>query len=203
MNKGQSWIVLSYKVPSEPSTIRVRVWRTLKALGVVYIQQSVCVAPETAEVKKKIQSLKKLIESSEGEALLLEVSKFTDVTEEELTEIFNKQRIAEYEEFIEGCNNFLHEIETETMKCKFTYHEVEENEAELGKLKRWYKKITKRDFFSCTNSMQAKQKLDECELKFGVFIENVYYTEGKAEGDITKDRGGLYGRSEGTRKSEE
>lgn len=201
MNRDHDWIVLSYKVPSEPSTIRVRVWRTLKALGVVYIQQSVCVAPDTAEVKKKIQSLKKLIESNEGEALLLEVSKFSAVTEEELTEIFNKQRVAEYEEFLEGCNNFLHEIETETRKGKFTYHEVEENEAELGKLRRWYKKIAKRDFFSCANSMQAKQKLDECEQKFGIFIETVYSTEGKAEGDITEDIGGLYGRSEGTGKS--
>lgn len=187
MNKDHSWIVFSYKVPSEPSTIRVRVWRTLKALGVVYIQQSVCVAPDTVEVNKKIQSLKKLIESSEGEALLLEVSKFSAVTEEELTEIFNKQRIAEYEEFLEGCNNFFNEIEIETKKGKFTYHEIEENEAELGKLKRWYKKITKRDFFPNAISMQAKQKLDECEQKFGVFIETVYSTEGKVEGEITKE----------------
>lgn len=117
--------------------------------------------------------------------------------------IFNNQRIVEYEEFLEGCNNFLHEIETETRKGKFTYHEIEENEAELGKLKRWYKKITKRDFFSCANSMQAKQKMDECEQRFGEFIETVYSTEGKDEGEIAKNNGGSYGGSEGTRKSEE
>lgn len=187
MDKDSSWIIFSYKVPNEPSTIRVRVWRTLKALGVVYIQQSVCVAPDTSEVKKKIQSIKQLIESSEGEALLLEVNKFAVNTEDELLGIFNRQRIAEYEELLEGCKNFLNEIETETRKGKFTYHEVEENEAELGKLIRWHKKIVKRDFFSCSNSLQAKQLLDECEQRFGEFIESVYATEGNVEGEITKD----------------
>ncbi|WP_051620430.1 Chromate resistance protein ChrB [Paenibacillus sp. UNC451MF] len=203
MDKDRSWIVLSYKVPSEPSTIRVRVWRTLKALGAVYIQQSVCVAPITVEVLKKLQSLKKLIESNEGEALLLEVNKFSPSTEEELIVIFNNQRIAEYEEFLEGSRNFLNEIETETKKGKFTYHEVEENEAELAKLKRWHNKILKRDFFSCTNSIQAKQKLNECEQRFGEFIETVYATEGQVEGEVAKDIGGYYGRSTGARKNKE
>ncbi|WP_313431152.1 hypothetical protein [Siminovitchia terrae] len=41
------WIVLSYKVPIEPSTILVRVWENLKALGVTYLQQSVCIGPDT------------------------------------------------------------------------------------------------------------------------------------------------------------
>jgi DNA-binding transcriptional regulator PaaX len=187
LNKDYSWIVLSYKVPSEPSTIRVRAWRTLKALGAVYIQQSVCIAPNTTEVKKKIQTIKKLIESNEGKVLLLEVNNFAAHTEEELLEIFNKQRIIEYEELTEGCTNFLNEIETEIRKGKFTYHEVEENEDELGKLIRWHKKIMKRDFFSCSNSLQAKQLLDECEQKFGAFLERVHATEGNVEGEITKD----------------
>ncbi|GAA4838230.1 hypothetical protein GCM10023310_14950 [Paenibacillus vulneris] len=181
-----SWIVLSYKVPSEPSTLRVRVWRTLKSLGVVYLQQSVCAAPDTAEVRKKIQSLTKLIEASEGEALLLEVRQFSALTEEELIGMFNRQRTAEYEEFLEGCRHFVQEIETETLKGKFAYHEVEENEAELGKLKRWHKKIAKRDFFSCAASVEAVKMLDKCERTFAAFVQTVYATEGHAEGEIGK-----------------
>lgn len=187
MDKECSWIMFSYKVPSEPSTIRVRTWRTLKALGVVYMQQSVCIVPETADVRKKINAIKKLIESNEGEVLLLEVEQFSANTEKILFELFNKQRIAEYDEFIEGCKNFLAEIETETNKGKFTYHEVEENEAELGKLKRWHKKIIMRDFFTCSSSQQAKHMLDECEQRFDAFIDMVYEAEGKVEGNVHHD----------------
>lgn len=184
MNMDISWFIFSYKVPSEPSTIRVRVWRTLKALGVVYIQQSVCVAPDITEVRKKLQSIKKMIESNEGETFMLEVNRFAAHTEKQLLDVFNKQRTTEYEEFSGACNNFLREIETETKKGKFTYHEVEENEAELGKLIRWHKKIMKRDFFSSTNGLQAKQLLSECERIYEQFTEKVYATEGKVEGDI-------------------
>jgi ribosomal protein L30/L7E len=184
LNKDCSWIVFSYKVPSEPSTIRVRVWRTLKALGVIYIQQSVCVAPDTPDVRKKVYAIQKLIESSEGEALLLEVNKFAEITEEQLWGLFNKQRITEYNELMESCNNFLKEIFQESIKGNFTYHEVEENEAELGKLKRWQKKIMKRDFFCCANSEKAKHLLDQCEQSFNEFTKKVYATEGKNEGQI-------------------
>lgn len=51
------WIVLSYKVPIEPSTIRVRVWENLKALGVTHLQQFVCIGPDTIDVCKKLNRL--------------------------------------------------------------------------------------------------------------------------------------------------
>ncbi|WP_010492549.1 Chromate resistance protein ChrB [Paenibacillus elgii] len=185
--KNTSWIVLSYKVPSEPSTMRVRVWRNLKALGVVYIQQSVCVAPDTSEVRKKIQQIKKSIDSINGETLLLEVVQFSENTEEHIIELFNQQRTKEYEEFLDGCDLFLKEMESETQKQNFTFHEVEENEADLGKLKRWFRKIMKRDFFQSPLEIRAKSQLDLCESKLAQFTDQVYQSEGQKEGEILNE----------------
>lgn len=182
MNQHLSWIVLSYKVPTEPSTVRVRVWRNLKALGVVYIQQSVCVAPDTSEVRKKIQQIKKSIDASDGETLLLEVLQFSDETKKHLVQMFNQQRSKEYEEFLHGCDLFLKEIESETLKGNFTFHEVEENEADLVKLRRWFRKIIKRDFFQCPMITEAKKQLDECEERLTMFTDQVYRSEGQIEG---------------------
>ncbi|MFC6227852.1 Chromate resistance protein ChrB [Paenibacillus allorhizosphaerae] len=187
MNADVKWIILSYKVPAEPSTLRVRVWRTLKALGVVYIQQSVCVAPKTPEVAKKIEALKRMIETNSGEALLLEVERFANGTEQELRDLFNKQRTLELEEFLGGCQLFLQEIESETAKGNFSYREVEENEAELAKLQRWHKKIAKRDFFGCPILGESKRRLEQCDQTFNVFMHKVYATEGSAEGKIHLD----------------
>lgn len=187
MNAAHKWIVFSYKVPTEPSTLRVRVWRTLKALGVIYVQQSVCVAPGTPEVRKKADLLKTSIESNGGEVLLLEVERFSDETEQQLIELFNRQRTMELEEFFGGCHLFLKEMESETAKGNFSYHEVEENEAEFAKLKRWHKKIMKRDFFCCPLTGESKRLLEQCEQKFTEFIQKVYATEGTAEGQIRLD----------------
>lgn len=184
MKMNHSWVVLSYKVPSEPSTLRVRVWRNLKALGVAYIQQSVCVAPDTTEVRKKIQLIKKTIDSNGGETLLMDVVQFAATTEEQLIRMFNRQRTKEYEEFLDGCKLFLNEMESETRKENFTFHEVEENEADLGKLKRWFRKIMKRDFFQSTLAAQAKSQLDLCETRLTEFTDQVYRSEGQLEGRI-------------------
>ncbi|MBB6669304.1 Chromate resistance protein ChrB [Cohnella nanjingensis] len=179
-----AWIVLSYKVPSEPSTVRVRIWRNLKGLGGVYIQQSVCVAPDTAEIRRKIQQIKKIIDSSGGETLLLEATELSQHSEEQLVQLFNQQRTKEYEEFLDGCGLFLKEMESETRKRNFTFHEVEENEADLGKLKRWFRKILKRDFFQSSLENQAKSQLDLCEAKLAEFTDQVYRSEGQKEGKV-------------------
>lgn len=187
LEKDHPWIIFSYKVPSEPSTLRVRIWRNLKEMGVIYIQQSICVAPDNPDTRKKIQQIQKLIEGHNGEALFLEIIKCSESTEDKLVSIFNQQRKAEYEEFFEGCRNFIKEIETETAKEKFTFHEVEENEVELIRLKRWFRKIIKRDFFACPLLDEAKHLLDRCEEMLVEFTNSVYRTEGYSEGKIKSD----------------
>lgn len=187
MSNHSTWLILSYKVPAEPSTLRVRVWRNLKELGVIYIQQSVCVAPALPEVQKKLEHIKSLIEENSGEALLLVVNQFEQITEKQLIDMLNEKRTLEYTEFLDGCQNFLSEIDMETNRRNYTFHEVEENEADLAKLKRWYRKILRRDFFKSDLMNPSKQKLDQCERILDEFTNKVYQSEGRLEGEISDD----------------
>jgi len=36
---GDRWLLLVYRVPSEPTRLRAAVWRRLKSLGAVYLQK--------------------------------------------------------------------------------------------------------------------------------------------------------------------
>lgn len=102
----------------------------------------------------------------------------------QLIQMFNEQRDKEYDEFLEGCTLFLKELERETQKGNFTFHEVEENEVDLQKLKRWFRKIEKRDFFRSANAPLARNQLDHCEIKLAQFTDQAYQSEGKIEGEI-------------------
>ena len=48
---SQIWLLLSYKVPREPTANRVSVWRKLKKLGAVSLQDSVWVLPATPHTR--------------------------------------------------------------------------------------------------------------------------------------------------------
>jgi hypothetical protein len=49
------WLMLIYRVPSEPSRLRTAVWRRLKALGAVYVANSVAVLPESPEAGRALR----------------------------------------------------------------------------------------------------------------------------------------------------
>ena len=40
-----SWLLLIYRVPSEPTRLRAAVWRRLKSLGAIYLQNSAAALP--------------------------------------------------------------------------------------------------------------------------------------------------------------
>src|SRR5438094_934317 len=50
------WLLLIYRVPSEPSNNRVSVWRELKRLGALYLQQCTCIVPGFPECERGVES---------------------------------------------------------------------------------------------------------------------------------------------------
>ncbi|MCR8926652.1 hypothetical protein NLI92_001980 [Priestia megaterium] len=176
-----NWIIFTYKIPSEPSSARVRVWRNLKTLGVHYLQQSVCILPSKEEIIKKLKKLELFIHESGGETSILEIERLSFSSEQMITSKFNQERALEYDEFIEESNKFLQEIEDETTKENFSFREIEENEAELRRLKKWLVKIKKRDYFSCETNKEASDLFEECNKVLEEFTEKVYLCEGIVE----------------------
>ncbi|MGG3798393.1 Chromate resistance protein ChrB [Metabacillus fastidiosus] len=172
------WIIFSYKIPTEPSSVRVRVWRNLKTLGVHYIQQSVCIIPSREEVKKKLRKLELLIAENGGETTVLKIDKLSEQSETLILAEFNKERLIEYNEFIQEANKFREEIANESKKANFSFSEIEENEVELRRLKKWLTLIKSRDYFSCELQEKTAALFEECNFAFEEFTNNVYKHEG-------------------------
>ncbi|MEH2367480.1 Chromate resistance protein ChrB [Nostoc sp.] len=59
-----------------------------------------------------------------------------------------------------------------------TFAELEENEAELTKLRSWLPKIRDRDLFDTPKYSQATEALKACELDFQLFSQQIYQTQG-------------------------
>ena len=75
--------------------------------------------------------------------------------EGEIVAQFNAQSDEEYGEFIERCDDLHAELTKERGKNHYSFAELEENDAEVKKLKSWLSRIQTRDFFSASLEPKA------------------------------------------------
>jgi hypothetical protein len=68
----QSWLLFLYKVPHQPSSHRVYVWRKLKRLGTVLLHDSVWALPMSSRNLAQFQELAAEIANLGGDSLLWE-----------------------------------------------------------------------------------------------------------------------------------
>src|SRR5919107_359222 len=113
-----SWIVILYDVPSEPSKLKVRVWRDFKKLGAIYPQMSLCILPNSDENIIKLDKISKLL-LSEGKFVKITTSELEKVEHFKLLEMYRKERDKQYDEIVEECEEFIDETNLNIKNNKF------------------------------------------------------------------------------------
>lgn len=167
------WLVLVYRVPSEPTRLRAAVWRRLKNLGAIYLQNSVAAFPGNARAERALRALRnEIVQNMSGSAQLLTSTAVAG--EADLVGEFNAARNDEYEEILDKCQDFCTEIENETNRAHFTYGELEENDEDLTKLLRWYEKVKERDVLGASGSQAVADALERCRKALQEYAARVY-----------------------------
>jgi hypothetical protein len=178
----QRFVVLIYRMPARPTAGRVAVWRLLKKVGAIYLQQSVCVFPDIARVRREMQPILKRIEEADGEYHLLPLRQTSPEERRKLIEQFQTQTSNHYQEIIENCEvNFQKEIQFETFRLNFTYEEAEEIRIEFEKIVNWFERVKERDWFGAPNQQVAASWLARCEALLEEFEAKVYEAQEAGE----------------------
>ncbi|HEY4409656.1 MAG TPA: Chromate resistance protein ChrB [Acidimicrobiia bacterium] len=167
------WRLLTYKLGAEPSRHRVAVWRELRRGGAVSLQQGLWAVPEGAPFDEALDRAVALVERGDGDAFVFEVMP-TDATVARLEAAFTVEREAEWAEFVSECGKFDAEIAGEIAKEKFTLAELDEEEQNLDRLKRWYRELRRRDLFGAASASMAERRLKACEEALEDFAERVF-----------------------------
>jgi len=169
------WLLLVYRVPTEPASKRVTVWRELKRLGSYYLQQCVCVLPDRPELRAEIERISEKIAALEGEHTLFEVPRLRAHDEAKIVEAFRALRDNEYREIIEECEmKFLMEIEFEHVRQNYTFEEAEEIGQDLEKIRRWFDRIVARDWFGASLRSEVEHWIERCAELLSEFEQTVY-----------------------------
>jgi DNA-binding transcriptional regulator PaaX len=173
-----NWLLLIYRVPPEPTRLRSTVWRRIKSLGAIYLQNSAAALPASAASERALRKLRREILDMSGTAVLLSCEVLAG--ESEVHDAFQAARNDEYEEIVDRCEDFLQQVKKEYAEHHFTYAELEENEVDLVKLRNWFAKVRERDAFDADGRNAAEKALEACAESLEAYAARVYAEEGES-----------------------
>jgi len=175
---GVEWNLLLSQLPSAPSSIRVMLWRRMRAAGAVSLHNGVWALPSSPKNELFMNEILTYVHDHGGTASIFIARAQTPEIEAGLIGEFTKNTDQDYVEFIDECKGFIEELEMEILQKKFTFAELDENEAELQKLTSWLRKIRARDYLGNARAPDAGNALESCRRLLRSFARSVYVDEG-------------------------
>jgi DNA-binding transcriptional regulator PaaX len=134
----QTWLLLHYTLPTNPSARRVYVWRKLKRLGAVLLSESIWVLPDTSRIAEQLQWLAVEIQEMKGDAYLWRSSLMLGESTESLMGKFIEQVDISYNALMK---------------------KIGKKNQNLSELSREYQQIADRDYFNSEIGRQVRVKL--------------------------------------------
>jgi hypothetical protein len=176
-DSGAPWLLVTASSAGASDSLRVAIWRKLRSLGALYLQQSVCVLPARPDVEREIRRLVGRVRANGGAARVLRIA-FEDGAEEaQLVAELRAARDDEYGEVLERVPAFLDELRSERDRGRATYEEVEESEADLERFRAWLGKIDRRDYFEAPRRAEAHAAVARCARALEAFESEAFARE--------------------------
>jgi hypothetical protein len=132
------WLLLVYKIPREPTAGRVYVWRKLKQLGAIAVQDAVWVLPATPRTRENFQWLAAEITEMKGECSLFSAQVVLGVQDESLRDQFDAPIRKAYNDILIA------------LKSK---------KSDLAALSKRYQQVRAKDYFHSPVGEKVRQKL--------------------------------------------
>ncbi len=99
MNRtARSWLLLVTNLPGQKQTLRMRIWRALKAAGAGLLRDGVYVLPETRDAERMFAEQARDIRAVAGSAHIVRFNAASNEQQSALIALFD--RTAEYQEFM-------------------------------------------------------------------------------------------------------
>ncbi len=134
----RSWLLLVYRIPRNPTAGRVFVWRKLKQLGAIALQDAVWVLPLTPRTQEQFQWLASEITELQGEAVLWEADQVYATDHEGLRRQFLEPIEAEYREILAA---------------------LRKKDRDLAALSKRFQEVRARDYFASELGRKTREKL--------------------------------------------
>jgi hypothetical protein len=151
--------MLILTLPTHPSSLRVRAWRKLRALGAVPLKNSVYVLPEGSDRLERLQWLVQEVQRDGGDATLLRVDRIETMTEQDVVRLFQEARNADYGELAERYRRCLRDLGR-----RGRGRDAARAADELARLEREVARVREIDFFEAPGGQEVERLRATAEM---------------------------------------
>jgi Protein ChrB, N-terminal len=144
---GGQWVLLAYRLPREPSTPRIALWRKLKRLGVVQIGDGLVGLPLDSRTREALEWIAEEVLEADGEAAIWLAASPSRRQERELAARMAGAIAAEYEAVAQAA----HAAAGEALPVR---------RRTLARLRRELQRIRRRDFFPPPERREAEEAVE-------------------------------------------
>ncbi len=148
MTDTARWVLLAYRLPREPSTPRITVWRRLRQLGAVQLGDGLVALPHDDDTREQFDWLAQFIEDVSGEASVWLAEPATARQHRELTERMKTAVAADYRTVIDAAEAARRGDPTRRRRT-------------VLRLRRTLDRIKARDFFPPPERREAERAVAE------------------------------------------
>lgn len=152
MRSDPAWLVMVVQLPLEDPSARMRVLRTLEALGAAVMREGTYLVPHTPANRQSLDTLADYVTRCAGEAQVLHVSARCPAQSEAFRRYFD--RSARYEALVKT---------VESLRVGFGVSDPSAISRVLRKLRREYEAIGALDFFPAAARARAERALAEAD----------------------------------------
>lgn len=142
-------MLLSYRVPREPSTPRIAIWRRLKRLGVVQLGDGLVALPADARTQEQLEWVAEEVEQAGGRASVWRASPTAREQERRMVTEMARARGTEYTAVLEKATAVLRGPDGDATRSVLTRLRAEQ------------RRIERRDHFPPPERARARAALTE------------------------------------------
>ena len=148
LDARQQWVFLAYRLPREPSTPRIAVWRKLRRLGVVQLLDGLVTLPLDARNREQLEWLADEVAEAGGEASIWLAQTGSAAQERALVGQFQAAIAGEYQAVAAAATAAVDDEPTARRRL-------------LGRLRRDLHRITTRDYFPTAERDRANRAVQQ------------------------------------------
>jgi len=144
----RQWVLLAYRLPREPSTPRIAVWRRLRQLGAAQLGDGLAALPHDPRTREHFEWLGQFVEEADGEATVWISEPASARQHRELADRMNEAVGADYRKVIEAANAARSGNERRRRQT-------------MLRLRRTLERVKARDFFRSSDRREAESAVAE------------------------------------------